>query len=69
MGSEAKSVPLSVLPRAIRSVFEAVQPAGLRIATCVVLLPELKEVWDKSTGNPRGFQGDPVANLRMTCGD
>jgi NADPH:quinone reductase-like Zn-dependent oxidoreductase len=53
MGSGVKSVRLSVLLQAIRSVFEAVQPAGLKIATKVVPLSEVKEVWDKATGKPR----------------
>ena len=44
----------SVCPiQAIRSVFEAVQPAGLKIATKVVPLSEVEEVWDKAAGKPR----------------
>jgi NADPH:quinone reductase-like Zn-dependent oxidoreductase len=53
MGSGVKSVRLSVLLQAIRSVFEAVQPAGLKIATKVVPLSEVEEVWDKAAGKPR----------------
>lgn len=53
MGSGAKSVPLPVLLQAVRSVFEAVQPAGLKIATRVVPLHDVAEVWDKATGKPR----------------
>jgi NADPH:quinone reductase-like Zn-dependent oxidoreductase len=53
MGSGVKSVPLPVLLQAIRNVFEAVQPAGLKIATRVVPLSEVEEVWDKATGKPR----------------
>jgi len=53
MGSGVKSVRLPVLLQAIRNVFEAVQPAGLKIATKVVPLSELEEVWDKATGKPR----------------
>src|SRR5882757_2784436 len=53
MGSGVKSVRLSVLLHAIRSVFEAVQPAGLKIATKVVPLSEVEEVWDKAAGKPR----------------
>jgi NADPH:quinone reductase-like Zn-dependent oxidoreductase len=53
MGSGVKSVRLSVLLEAIRSVFEAVQPAGLKIATQVVPLSEVEEVWDKAAGKPR----------------
>jgi NADPH:quinone reductase-like Zn-dependent oxidoreductase len=53
MGSGVKSVPLPVLLQAIRNVFEAVQPAGLKIATRVVPLSDVEEVWDKATGKPR----------------
>jgi hypothetical protein len=53
MGSGVKSVGLSVLLHAIRSVFEAVQPAGLKIATTVVPLSEVERVWDKASGKPR----------------
>lgn len=53
MGSGVKSVRLPVLLQAIRSVFEAVQPAGLKIATSVVPLSEVEEVWDQAAGKPR----------------
>jgi NADPH:quinone reductase-like Zn-dependent oxidoreductase len=53
MGCGVKSVRLPVLLRAIRSVFEAVQPAGLKIATTVVPLSEVERVWDKASGKPR----------------
>jgi NADPH:quinone reductase-like Zn-dependent oxidoreductase len=53
MGSGLKSVPMPVLLQAISNVFEAVQPAGLKIATKVVPLSEVEEVWDKATGKPR----------------
>ncbi|MEI9980475.1 MAG: zinc-binding alcohol dehydrogenase family protein [Edaphobacter sp.] len=53
MGSGVKSVRLPVLLHAIRSVFEAVQPADLKIATTVVPLSGVEEVWEKSTGKPR----------------
>jgi len=53
MGSGVKSVPLPVLLQAIGSVFEAVQPAGLKIATRVVPLAEVEGVWDKAAGKPR----------------
>jgi NADPH:quinone reductase-like Zn-dependent oxidoreductase len=53
MGSGVKSVRLSVLLQAIRSVFEAVEPAGLKIAIKVVPLSEVGEVWDKAAGKPR----------------
>jgi NADPH:quinone reductase-like Zn-dependent oxidoreductase len=53
MGSGAKSVPLPVLLQSARNVFEAVQPAGLKIATSVVPLSEVEHVWDKAPGKPR----------------
>jgi NADPH:quinone reductase-like Zn-dependent oxidoreductase len=53
MGSGVKSVRLSILLQAIRSVFEAVQPAGLKIATTVVPLSEIEGVWEKAAGKPR----------------
>jgi hypothetical protein len=53
MGSGLKSVRLPVLLQAIKSVFEAVRPAGLKIATRVVPLSEVGEVWDKDSGKPR----------------
>jgi len=53
MGSGVKSVRLPVLLQAIRSVFEAVEPAGLKIATTVVPLSEVEETWEKAAGKPR----------------
>src|SRR5271156_5014705 len=53
MGSGLKSVRRSVLLQAIRSVFEAIQPAGLKIATTVVPLSDVERVWDKAAGKPR----------------
>jgi NADPH:quinone reductase-like Zn-dependent oxidoreductase len=53
MGSGVKSVRLPVLLQAIRNVFEAVRPAGLKIATRVVPLGEVEETWDKAAGKPR----------------
>jgi NADPH:quinone reductase-like Zn-dependent oxidoreductase len=53
MGSGLKSLRLPVLLQSIRSVFEAVQPAGLKIATKVVPLSEVAEVWEKAAGKPR----------------
>jgi NADPH:quinone reductase-like Zn-dependent oxidoreductase len=53
MGSGVKSVRLSVLLQAIRSVFETVQRAGLKIATKVVPLSEVEGVWEKAAGKPR----------------
>jgi hypothetical protein len=49
MGSGLKPVLL----QAIRSVFEAVRPAGLKITTRVVPLSEVEQVWDKDSGKPR----------------
>lgn len=53
MGCGVKSVRLPVLLRAISSVFEAAQPAGLKIATKVVPLSEVERVWEKASGKPR----------------
>jgi NADPH:quinone reductase-like Zn-dependent oxidoreductase len=53
MGSGVGSVRPSVLLQAIRSVFEAVQPAGLKIATTVVPFSEVEGVWNKAAGKPR----------------
>jgi NADPH:quinone reductase-like Zn-dependent oxidoreductase len=53
MGCGVKSVRMFVLLQAIRSVFEAVQPAGLKIATTVVPLSAVEGVWDKAPGKPR----------------
>lgn len=53
MGSGVGSVSRKDLVRSIRSVFEAVQSAGLKIATEVVPLSDVEEVWDKATGKPR----------------
>jgi NADPH:quinone reductase-like Zn-dependent oxidoreductase len=53
MGSGVKSVRLPVLLEAIRKVFDAVQPAGLKIATKVVLFSDVEKVWDSAAGKPR----------------
>ncbi len=53
MGSGVKSVRFPVLLRAIKHVFELVQPAGLEIATKVAPLSQVEEVWEKDTGKPR----------------
>jgi NADPH:quinone reductase-like Zn-dependent oxidoreductase len=53
MGSGVKSVRLPILLQAIRGVFEAVNPAGLKIATRVVALAEVEETWNKAAGKPR----------------
>lgn len=53
MGSGVKSLRLQVLLDAIRKVFDAVQPAGLKIATRVVPLSDVEKVWDRAAGKPR----------------
>ena len=53
MGSGVGSVSRSALLQAIRSVFEAAQPAGLKIATTVAPLSEVEDVWRRDTGKPR----------------
>jgi len=53
MGSGVGSVGRSALLHAIRSVFEAVEPAGLKIATRVVPLSAVEETWESATGKPR----------------
>jgi NADPH:quinone reductase-like Zn-dependent oxidoreductase len=53
MGSGVGSVSRAALVQSIRNVFEAVQPAGLKIATSVVPLSEVEAVWEKATGKPR----------------
>jgi NADPH:quinone reductase-like Zn-dependent oxidoreductase len=53
LGSGVGSVSRKGLVQSIRSVFEAVEPAGLKIATKVVPLSHVEGVWDKATGKPR----------------
>jgi len=53
MGSGVGSVSRTALVQSIRSVFEVVQPARLKIATTVVPLSKVEDVWDKATGKPR----------------
>jgi NADPH:quinone reductase-like Zn-dependent oxidoreductase len=53
MGSGVGSVSRPALLHAIGSVFGAVQPAGLKIATAVVPLSEVEETWEKAAGRPR----------------
>lgn len=53
MGSGLKSVPYIKLLEAIRNVFEAVEPAGLLIATKTVPLALIEETWENSPGKPR----------------
>ncbi len=52
MGSGVKSVPFPKLLGSIKSVFEAVGPARLQIATRTMGLAEIEEAW-KSPGKPR----------------
>jgi NADPH:quinone reductase-like Zn-dependent oxidoreductase len=52
MGSGAKSVRLSALLEAIKSVFEVTIPARLQIATKTVPLSEVKDYWS-APGKPR----------------
>lgn len=53
MGSGLKSVSFAALMNSISSVFAAVQPAGLQIATTVVPLAEVERTWDSAPGRPR----------------
>jgi NADPH:quinone reductase-like Zn-dependent oxidoreductase len=53
MGSGLGSVSREGLMRSISSVFEAVGPAGLTIATEVAPLAKVEEVWSRATGKPR----------------
>jgi NADPH:quinone reductase-like Zn-dependent oxidoreductase len=53
MGSGVGSVSRSSLVKSIRSVFEAVEPASLKVATKVVPLSGVQDVWEKVTGKPR----------------
>jgi hypothetical protein len=53
MGAGVGSLSRAALVQSIRSVFEAVQPAGLKIATKAVPLSEVEQVWEQSTGKPR----------------
>ena len=53
MGSGVGSVSRKGLVQSIKCIFEAVEPAGLKIATQVVPLSQVGEVWEKATGKPR----------------
>ena len=53
MGSGIGSVSRQGLAQSIGSIFKAVKPAGLKIATRVVPLSEVESVWDKAPGKPR----------------
>jgi NADPH:quinone reductase-like Zn-dependent oxidoreductase len=53
MGSGINSVPLSGLLAAVRSVFQAVIPANLKINTKVVPLSAVEQTWDGDSGKAR----------------
>jgi NADPH:quinone reductase-like Zn-dependent oxidoreductase len=53
MGSGVGSVSREGLVHSIRNVFEAVQPAELKIATQVAPLAQVESVWKNATGKPR----------------
>ena len=53
MGSGIGSVGRQALLQSIQSVFEAVRPANLKIATRAVPLAEVESVWAQATGKPR----------------
>jgi len=53
MGSGLKSVPFPILLQSIKNVFEAVNPAGLTVATRTVPLAEVEQVWKTAGGKPR----------------
>ena len=53
MGSGAKSVPFARLLDSIRNVFDIAIPAGLQIATRIVPLSAIEEIWDDAPGKPR----------------
>jgi hypothetical protein len=52
MGSGVKSIPFPKLLGSIKSVFEAVGPARLQIATQTMDLAEIEEAWT-APGKPR----------------
>ena len=53
MGSGIGSVSRKGLVQSISSVFEAVGPAGLSVATRLVPLADVESVWNKASGQPR----------------
>jgi len=59
MGSGLKSVPQAKLLAAIQNVFNAVQPAGLQIATAAIPLSAIEETWDSAPGHPRAVYTIP----------
>jgi NADPH:quinone reductase-like Zn-dependent oxidoreductase len=53
MGSGVGSLSRVALVQSIKKVFDAVGPAGLKVATQVVPLSQVEEVWEKASGKPR----------------
>ena len=53
LGSGVGSVSRRGLVNSISKVFEAVQPAGLKIATRVMPLSSVEQVWEQASGKPR----------------
>jgi NADPH:quinone reductase-like Zn-dependent oxidoreductase len=53
MGSGVGSVSRKGLVQSISHVFDAVGPAGLKVATRVVPLSDVESIWDKAAGQPR----------------
>jgi NADPH:quinone reductase-like Zn-dependent oxidoreductase len=53
MGSGVGSVSREGLVHSIRNVFEAVQPAELKIATQAAPLSQVESFWENATGKPR----------------
>jgi hypothetical protein len=53
MGSGIGSVSREGLTRSIRGTFDAVKPAGLKVATQVEPLANVEAVWAKASGRPR----------------
>jgi NADPH:quinone reductase-like Zn-dependent oxidoreductase len=53
MGSGIGSVSRKGLVESISKTFEAVGPAGLKVATRVVPLSEVEQVWEGAAGKPR----------------
>jgi NADPH:quinone reductase-like Zn-dependent oxidoreductase len=53
MGSGIGSVGRGALLQSIKSVFEAVGPAKIQVATSVVPLCDVEKTWEKASGQPR----------------
>jgi NADPH:quinone reductase-like Zn-dependent oxidoreductase len=52
-GSGLKSVPLHILLQSIKNVFDVVERASLMVATRVVPLADVEQVWATAGGKPR----------------